>query len=82
MLSPKEILEDISIEFANKTVTIDPHPFLDIYCASIHPCKHANIMKMFIKQNDVTNVQLYIVIFLKFLSSVVPGMQFDFTGSI
>ena len=44
-LEPVRCLEDVSHEHARKTVTIDEHPCLDVMAASIHPCKHANVMK-------------------------------------
>ena len=44
-LEPVKCLEDVSHEHARKTVTIDEHPCLDVMAASIHPCKHANVMK-------------------------------------
>merc|ERR1712087_259993 len=44
-LEPVKCLEDVSHEHARKTVTIDEHPHLPIMSASIHPCKHANVMK-------------------------------------
>eukprot|EP00958_Prasinococcus_capsulatus_P026291 scaffold4737_cov371-Prasinococcus_capsulatus_cf.AAC.9 len=37
--------DDISQDHAQKTVTIDPQPHTDILCASIHPCRHANVVK-------------------------------------
>ncbi len=36
-----QILEDVSEEHARKTITVDPHPHLNISAASIHPCRHA-----------------------------------------
>ncbi|KAI0228221.1 hypothetical protein L0F63_006185, partial [Massospora cicadina] len=48
-LEPKKVFEDISQEHANKTVTIDPHPHLPLALASIHPCKHAAVMKKMIQ---------------------------------
>lgn len=38
-LSPQKIMEDISGDHANKTVTIENHPHLPIPHLSIHPCK-------------------------------------------
>lgn len=40
-----QILEDVSEEHARKTITVDPHPHLPISAASIHPCRHAEVMK-------------------------------------
>ena len=48
-LDPKKALEDISAEHAKKTVTIDPHPHNSVPSASIHPCKHAPVMKKLIE---------------------------------
>ena len=46
-LTPKEIMNDISAEHAKKTVTIESFPFLksNTNCASIHPCRHAQVMQ-------------------------------------
>jgi len=38
-LKPAQIYQDISQDHANKTVTIEPHPHLNMSQASIHPCK-------------------------------------------
>ena len=40
-----QVLEDVSEEHARKTVTVEPHPNLSITAASIHPCRHAEVMK-------------------------------------
>lgn len=40
-----QILEDVSEDHAKKTVTLDPHPHLAVSAASIHPCRHAEVMK-------------------------------------
>ena len=40
-----QILEDVSEEHARKTITVDPFPHLSLVAASIHPCKHAPVMK-------------------------------------
>lgn len=44
---PLQVLEDISAEHARKTVTVEPHPHAvsGLQAASIHPCRHANVMK-------------------------------------
>ncbi|KAL3903245.1 MAG: hypothetical protein SGPRY_011754 [Prymnesium sp.] len=47
-LSQEEILEDISADHALKTVTLEAHPHITAGAglhASIHPCKHAAVMK-------------------------------------
>lgn len=40
-----QILEDVSEEHARKTITVDPFPHSGVLAASIHPCKHASVMK-------------------------------------
>jgi ubiquitin-like-conjugating enzyme ATG3 len=40
-----QVLEDVSEEHARKTITLDPHPHLPISAASIHPCRHAEVMQ-------------------------------------
>lgn len=39
------MLEDVSEEHARKTITVDPFPHTGVLAASIHPCKHASVMK-------------------------------------
>jgi ubiquitin-like-conjugating enzyme ATG3 len=39
------VLQDVSEEHARKTITLDPHPHLSVNAASIHPCRHAEVMK-------------------------------------
>lgn len=106
-LSPRSIFDDISQEHAHKTVTIENHPGLDIPMASIHPCRHAHVMKRIINftetyqhqpNNDNNNnnkdddrasqeisivrVDQYLVIFLKFMSTVLPTVDYDYTMSL
>lgn len=40
-----QILEDVSEDHAKKTITLDPHPHLALSAASIHPCRHAEVVK-------------------------------------
>eukprot|EP00731_Ephydatia_muelleri_P029555 Em0021g78a len=45
-LSPEQMYEDISQDHLNKTVTLEPHPHLPPpHRASVHPCRHAEVMK-------------------------------------
>jgi ubiquitin-like-conjugating enzyme ATG3 len=87
-LTSKQIFEDISQDHAKKTVTIETHPHENLYLASIHPCKHANVMKRLLdqmmesgKENEL-RVDQYLVLFLKFMSSVLPTMEYDYTVSM
>lgn len=136
-LTPEEMFEDISSDYRHKTVTIEKAPFLcDTTVVSIHPCKHATVMKVLMKKaastagkdrfdakqedqmvKDVSKLGLaekkngegedqeeykdedgdedewedldgvplgirvdqYLVVFLKFMSSVTPGIEHDYT---
>ena len=73
-LAPKSVYEDISADHAKKTVTIDPHPHTNVSSASVHPCKHASVMKKLVKmitsgeeENEKLSVERYLVVFLKFM---------------
>jgi len=106
-LSQDEMMEDISVDHANKTVTMERHPHTGTDgWASIHPCRHASVMKkicdrLLIKNPDDSatvekktnskptsqpseylDVRLYLLLFLKFVSSVIPTIEYDFTGSV
>ena len=45
-----QIFEDVSQDYAKKTVTIETHPHLNMSLASIHPCRHAPVMKKIIEK--------------------------------
>ena len=82
-LTPQQIFEDISGSHAHKTVTMDAHPHLGIQEAYIHPCKHADVMKKMIErqieQGKTPRVDQYLILFIKFLASVIPSLDYDFT---
>ncbi|KAJ1984162.1 E2-like enzyme [Dimargaris verticillata] len=84
-LTPVQIFEDISEDHAKKTVTIEPHPHESLSLASIHPCKHAHVMKKILERSLQSGreirVDQYLVIFLKFISSVLPTIEYDYTYS-
>ncbi|KAJ2753549.1 E2-like enzyme [Coemansia aciculifera] len=85
-LTARQIFEDISEDHAKKTVTIETHPHLAVQQASIHPCKHAHVMKKIIERavesgRREIRVDQYLVIFLKFMSSVLPTIEYDYTMS-
>lgn len=84
-LSIEETYEDISSDHVKKTVTHENYPHLDGYrMLSIHPCKHADVIKRLVEQtaqggrHDV-QVHEYLLIFLKFVQSVLPTIEYDFT---
>jgi len=115
-LTPEEVMEDISSEHANKTVTVEPHPNTGVSQASIHPCKHGPVMKKMLDQLALVvkgkeakkasestetkkktstptptptpeqiygiTVQQYLFLFLKFISTVIPTIEYDYTASV
>ena len=86
-LDPKKAFEDISAEHAKKTVTIDPHPHTGAPSASIHPCKHGPVMKKLVDAASAAtgkepNVEHHLLVFLKFIASVVPTIEYDYTLAI
>ena len=152
-LPPQDMMEDIVGDYKDKTVTLEDFPFLEgsVKMASIHPCKHASVMKILLdradaalklrlqkaragQKTDVTGmegliddttklnfesqkkgheagvkaaggggdewevleqeneedgedpfairVDQYLVVFLKFMASVTPGIEHDFTMGV
>ncbi|KZT59204.1 hypothetical protein CALCODRAFT_481784 [Calocera cornea HHB12733] len=50
-LTPSQVFQDVSAEHAFKTVTIEPFPHsTTLTAASVHPCKHASVMKKVIER--------------------------------
>ncbi|WBW72351.1 autophagy associated protein Atg3 [Schizosaccharomyces osmophilus] len=85
LLSMKDIYEDVSGEHAGKTVTMEPFPHYHSHntMASVHPCKHASVLLKLIKQhrarNEPIRVDQYMVLFLKFVSTMLPYFEIDYT---
>jgi ubiquitin-like-conjugating enzyme ATG3 len=76
------MFEDFSQDHAKKTVTYETHPQLPCNMMSIHPCRHGKVMKRLLqnyKGSTPVNVHLYLIIFLKFVQSVIPTIEYDFT---
>lgn len=115
-LSGKEMFQDITTEYRAKTATIEKLPFYknSMISVSIHPCKHANVMKILLEKvrlvkrrrreelrrtqsdkndNDNDNdwedlqddmadtlqIDQYLVVFLKFITSITPSIEHDYT---
>ncbi|PCH36059.1 hypothetical protein WOLCODRAFT_140204 [Wolfiporia cocos MD-104 SS10] len=130
-LTPSQIFQDVSADHAFKTVTIEAFPHSNsLQAASVHPCKHASVMKKVIErmnagvleeqqaqrkalvagpaspkdkqkkwlfrratgngketptspggEDDVEGmrVDFYLVVFLKFIASIVPTIEVDST---
>ncbi len=53
-LPPHLMMEDIVGDYADKTVTLEDFPYFDtgVKMASIHPCKHASVMKVLLDRAD------------------------------
>ena len=82
-LTKEQIMEEVMNEYREKTVTYDIQPHTGEYMVNIHPCKHANVLKNFAEQaeshgNKVKPDQS-LFLFLKFIGSVMPAVEVDFT---
>ena len=55
-LDPMAMMEDIMGDYKDKTVTLEDFPFFDasqnVKMASIHPCRHASVMKSLLDRAD------------------------------
>jgi len=85
-LTDKEMKEDVMPEYRNKTVTIEPQTCTGIKNISVHPCRHSMLLKKMIKDFQESGrkmeIHMTILLFLKFLQSVVPTVQYDYTMDI
>ncbi|PIA50309.1 hypothetical protein AQUCO_01300804v1 [Aquilegia coerulea] len=83
LLRPELVLEDVSQDHARKTVTIEDHPHLPGKHASVHPCRHGAVMKKIIDvlmaRGVEPEVDKYLFLFLKFVASVIPTIEYDYT---
>lgn len=89
-LSGSDMFQDVMSDYANKTVTIEHHPHVSGPHASIHPCKHGQVMKTIVRnliqsgnaEDEGPSVEMYLFIFLKFVSSIIPTIAYDFTMDV
>ena len=85
-LTANEMKEDVMPEYRNKTVTIEPQTCTGIKNISVHPCRHSQLIKKMINDFQSSGrkmeIHMTILLFLKFLQSVVPTVQYDFTMDI
>ncbi|KAL6997604.1 E2-like enzyme, partial [Sarracenia purpurea var. burkii] len=83
LLQPELVLEDVSQDHAQKIVTIEDNPHLPGKHASVHPCRHGAVMKKIIdvlmSQGVEPDVDKYLFLFLKFVASVIPTIEYDYT---
>jgi ubiquitin-like-conjugating enzyme ATG3 len=86
MLSMEQMFQDVSQDNAKKTVTIEAHPHLGLSLLAIHPCRHAELMKKFIEiaqeGGNELSVHSYLILFLKFVQSVAPTINYDFSQMV
>ncbi|PIK62946.1 putative ubiquitin-like-conjugating enzyme ATG3 isoform X1 [Apostichopus japonicus] len=82
-LTVEEMYEDISQDHVKKTVTVESHPHLSQMLCSVHPCRHADVMKKIIHTvadgGGELGVHMYLLIFLKFVQAVIPTIEYDYT---
>ncbi|KAJ8030835.1 Ubiquitin-like-conjugating enzyme ATG3 [Holothuria leucospilota] len=82
-LTVEEMYEDISQDHVKKTVTVESHPHLSQTMCSVHPCRHADVMKKIIHTvadgGGELGVHMYLLIFLKFVQAVIPTIEYDYT---
>jgi ubiquitin-like-conjugating enzyme ATG3 len=86
MLSMEQMFQDVSQDNAKKTVTMEAHPHLSLNLLAVHPCRHSDLMKKFIQiaeeGGNELSVHCYLILFLKFVQSVVPTINYDFSQMI
>jgi ubiquitin-like-conjugating enzyme ATG3 len=86
LLTVDEMFEDVSQDNAKKTVTFEQHPHLGPSMLAVHPCRHGDLMKKFIQiaeeGGNELSVHSYLIIFLKFVQSVIPTINYDFSQTI
>ena len=53
-LPPRLMMDDIVGDYKDKTVTVEDFPFVNgnVKMASVHPCKHASVMKTLLDRAD------------------------------
>lgn len=88
-LTQAQLLEDVSADHALKTVTLESHPHIAEGAGlhmSIHPCKHASVMHKLVAELQSAGREAkppqYLFLFLKFISSVIPTIEYDYTVAV
>ncbi|ADV25031.1 preconditioning-inducible protein [Cryptococcus gattii Ru294] len=51
-LTPAQVFQDVPADHAFKTMTMESFPHSGAQLASVHPCKHASVMKKFIDRME------------------------------
>mmetsp|Transcript_35911 Transcript_35911/g.49840 ORF Transcript_35911/g.49840 Transcript_35911/m.49840 type:complete len:310 (-) Transcript_35911:265-1194(-) len=85
-LPPQQALQDVSLEHAKRTVTVETHPHTSVNAASIHPCLHASVMKsmsdLICAGGEEPRVDQYLFLFLKVMQVTIPSIEYDYTMSV
>lgn len=86
-LTPERIFDDVISDYSNRTVTLDPHPHLSLPHGSVHPCQHGAAMKQVVEElmaggAAAPSTDQYLFMFLKFMQSVIPTIEFDNTINV
>jgi len=85
-LAAEKMFEDCMSDYVKRTVTLESHPHSSGIYASIHPCQHGAVMKNITdnlsKSGGSPTVENYLFIFLKFVSSIIPTINYDFTMEV
>jgi ubiquitin-like-conjugating enzyme ATG3 len=86
-VSNEDIRQDIQKEYLDKTLTVETFPFIEnTSMSTVHPCKHANVLKSMadaMRENkQKVDAHFALLIFLKFITSVIPTVEFDITGDL
>lgn len=83
VLSQEDIFQDVMSDYAHKTVTFETMPPLNQKQANIHPCKHSEallkIMGVMRGNGMEVHPHMVLFIFLKFINSIMPTLDFDST---
>ena len=86
-LTYEEIKLDVMEEYRDATLTNESFKFVDgATMPTVHPCKHANVLKEMsdtIEEGGTpVKPEVALFIFLKFIATVIPTVQFDLTGDL
>ena len=71
----------------DKTLTMEKFPFIEnLVMPTVHPCRHAAVLKSMsdamTEAGHKVGSHFALAIFLKFITSVVPYIEFDTTGDL
>ncbi|KAL4489875.1 hypothetical protein ABPG72_010774 [Tetrahymena utriculariae] len=85
-LKQNQVFEDIVSHYSNKTITFEVMPQTGIIQASLHPCKHSQVIKHMVDNINQSGGSIKshqcLFVFLKFLQSVIPTIEYDVAGDI